>query len=66
MSFDPFSVREPFETGSGKASIYRLSKLQDAGLGQIDKMPFSIRVFSCVRRNRALASLTTSLVRIRM
>ena len=44
MSFDPFSVRDQFETGSGAATIYRLSKLQDAGLGQIDRMPFSIRV----------------------
>ncbi|QDV44179.1 Aconitate hydratase precursor [Stieleria neptunia] len=44
MSFDPFSVRDQFETGSGAATIYRLSKLQDAGLGPIDRMPFSIRV----------------------
>ncbi|MCC9601058.1 aconitate hydratase AcnA [Stieleria sp. JC731] len=44
MSSDPFNVRDQFETGEGKATIYRLSKLQDAGLGQIDRMPFSIRV----------------------
>ena len=44
MSSDPFSVRDQFETGDGKATIYRLSKLQDAGFGQIDRMPFSIRV----------------------
>ncbi|QEF98537.1 Aconitate hydratase precursor [Stieleria maiorica] len=52
MSFDPFSVRDQFETGSGAATIYRLSKLQDAGLGQIDRMPFSIRVLlEAVLRN---------------
>lgn len=44
MSFDPFGVRDQFDTGNGNAAIYRLSKLQDAGLGQIDRMPFSIRV----------------------
>ena len=52
MSFDPFSVRDQFDTGSGQAAIYRLSKLQDAGLGQIDQMPFSIRVLlEAVLRN---------------
>lgn len=52
MSFDPFSVRDQFDTGSGEAVIYRLSKLQDAGLGQIDRMPFSIRVLlEAVLRN---------------
>ena len=44
MSSDPFNVRDQFETGDGKATIFRLSKLQDAGLGAIDRMPFSIRV----------------------
>ena len=44
VSFDPFEVRDQFDTGNGSATIYRLSKLQDAGLGQIDRMPFSIRV----------------------
>jgi aconitate hydratase len=39
-----FSARETFETGSGKAYFYRLSKLQEMGLGNIDKMPFSIKV----------------------
>jgi aconitate hydratase len=39
-----FGAKETFETGSGKAYYYRLSKLQEAGLGNIDKMPFSIKV----------------------
>ncbi|MCO8120730.1 aconitate hydratase AcnA [Stieleria sp. TO1_6] len=52
MSFDPFNARDQFETGNGNAAIYRLSKLQDAGLGPIDRMPFSIRVLlEAVLRN---------------
>ena len=44
MTFDPFNARDTFDTGNGSATLYRLSKLQEAGLGEIDKMPFSIRV----------------------
>ena len=39
-----FDARDTFETGSGKAYYYRLSKLQEDGLGNVDKMPFSIKV----------------------
>ena len=39
-----FNARDTFETGSGKAYYYRLAKLQEDGLGNIDKMPFSIKV----------------------
>jgi aconitate hydratase len=42
--FDPFQARDTFDTGSGKAGIYRLSKLGDAGLGNIATLPYSIRV----------------------
>lgn len=42
--FDPFSARDTFDTGHGEATIYRLSRLQDAGLGDIEHLPFSIRV----------------------
>ena len=44
VSFDPFGARDQFDTGHGTATLYRLSKLQDAGLGEIDRLPFSIRV----------------------
>src|SRR5215813_4536625 len=44
LKTDPFKARDTFETGSGKAGIYRLSKLQDAGLGNITALPYSIRV----------------------
>ncbi|HYF93176.1 MAG TPA: aconitate hydratase AcnA [Symbiobacteriaceae bacterium] len=40
----PFGAKDTFDTGSGMAVIYRLSKLQEAGLVQIDKLPFSIRI----------------------
>jgi aconitate hydratase len=39
-----FGARETFETGSGKAYYYRLSKLQELGHGNIETMPFSIKV----------------------
>jgi aconitate hydratase len=44
LKTDPFQARDTFDTGSGKAGIYRLSKLQDAGLGNIGALPYSIRV----------------------
>ncbi|MHC4403894.1 MAG: aconitate hydratase AcnA [Planctomycetota bacterium] len=41
---DPFDARDSFDTGSGKAGIYRLTRLEDAGLTRIASLPFSIRV----------------------
>ncbi len=41
---DPFAARDEFETGSGRAGIYRLSRLEELGLGKIGELPFSIRV----------------------
>jgi aconitate hydratase len=41
---DPFTARDTFKTGSGTAGIYRLSKLEDAGLGNIAALPYSIRI----------------------
>ena len=51
LKTDPFSARDTFDTGSGKAGIYRLSALEKAGLTKIEKLPFSIRVLleSCLR-----------------
>ncbi len=52
MTADLFGAREQFETGSGKAALYRLETLQKQGLGQIDRLPFSIRVLlEAVLRN---------------
>ncbi len=41
---DPFQARDRFDTGHGKASLYRLSKLESLGLGKIVELPFSIRL----------------------
>ncbi|MGB1926863.1 MAG: aconitate hydratase AcnA, partial [Rubripirellula sp.] len=52
MSFDPFGVRSQFDTGSGQATLYSLQKLEEAGLGNISRLPFSIRVLlEAVLRN---------------
>ncbi|MFW5692579.1 MAG: aconitate hydratase, partial [Thermoguttaceae bacterium] len=49
---DPFSARETFDTGSGPAAIYRLARLEDAGLTKVDQLPYSIRVLlEAVLRN---------------
>ena len=41
---DNFGARGTFDTGHGEAVIYRLSKLAEAGIGHIDKLPFSIKI----------------------
>lgn len=52
MTADFFGARDQFETGSGKAALYRLEALQKQGFGQIDRLPFSIRVLlEAVLRN---------------
>ncbi len=40
---DPFSARDTFASGSGPLGIYRLSRLEDQGLGNIAALPYSIR-----------------------
>ncbi len=51
-TFDPFGARDTFETGNGPAGIYRLAKLTDAGLGDVSRLPYSIRVLlEAVLRN---------------
>ena len=51
-SKDPFNAADKFDTGNGEATLYRLSKLQDAGLGDIDRLPYSIRLLlEAVLRN---------------
>ena len=41
---DPFGARDNFDTGNGNASVYRLSKLEEAGIGKVSSLPYSIRV----------------------
>jgi aconitate hydratase len=42
--YDPFHARDTFDTGAGQAAIYRLTRLEDAGLTRIAVLPYSIRV----------------------
>jgi aconitate hydratase len=39
-----FGARETFDTGSGSAYLYRLGKLEEDGIGQVSRLPFSIKV----------------------
>jgi aconitate hydratase len=41
---DSFGARDRFETGQGKASLFRLSKLESLRLTKIAQLPFSIRI----------------------
>jgi aconitate hydratase len=41
---DYFGAKDTFETGSGPATIYRLSALEQAGITQINRLPYSIRI----------------------
>jgi len=52
VTFDPFGARDTFDTGSGRAVIYRISRLEEAGLGAVSRLPYSIRVLlEAVLRN---------------
>ncbi len=41
---DPFGARDTFDTGNGRAAIYRLSAAGDQGLCRVSALPFSIRL----------------------
>jgi aconitate hydratase len=40
---DPFSARTTFETGSGPASLHRIRALDDAGVTNTSRLPYSLR-----------------------
>lgn len=46
MSFsnNPFGSRRTFDTGSGTGSLFSLAALEAGGIGQISRLPFSIKV----------------------
>jgi aconitate hydratase len=49
---DLFNARDTFETGTGRAAMYRLARLEDAGLLRLSSLPYSIRVLlEAVLRN---------------
>ena len=41
---NPFDARDSFSTGNGTAELYRLSRLEEAGLTKVAELPYSIRV----------------------
>ncbi|MCC6896963.1 MAG: aconitate hydratase AcnA [Anaerolineae bacterium] len=41
---DTFGTRGTLKTANGEATIYRLSKLTEKGIGHVDKLPFSIKI----------------------
>jgi aconitate hydratase len=41
---DPFGARASFESGGGRATIFRLDRLEKAGLGTVSRLPFSLKV----------------------
>ncbi len=64
VTSDPFGARDTFDTGNGTAAIYRLSRLEEAGLGAVSKLPFSIRILlEAVLRNCDGFAVTESDVR---
>ena len=41
---DPFGVRGEIKVGGESYTVYRLPKLQEAGVGNIDRLPFVVRI----------------------
>src|SRR5882757_6451061 len=41
---DSFGTRGTLNTAKGEATIYRLNKLTEKGVGHVDKLPFSIKI----------------------
>ncbi|MEC9072213.1 MAG: aconitase family protein, partial [Myxococcota bacterium] len=48
---DPFGAKTTLETNSGSVNVFRLGALSDAGIGHVDRLPYSIKVLleSCLR-----------------
>lgn len=44
MAYDPFNARATLSTPCGDFTIFRLDALETAGLTQVERLPFSIRV----------------------
>jgi aconitate hydratase len=44
MTFDPFKSRATLKTAAGDVTYFRLGALVEAGLGDVDNLPYSIKV----------------------
>ena len=42
--FDPFRTRDTFTTSKGPVGIYRIDRLEKQGLGEVSRLPYSIRI----------------------
>ena len=42
--YNTFGARAAFDTGSGSVSFYRIGKLQEDGIADVSRLPFSIKV----------------------
>lgn len=61
---DPFGAKSALALPEGEVSYWRLAALEDAGLGAISKLPYSIRVLlEAVLRNRDGFTVTDDHVR---
>ena len=51
MAGDPFSARTTLEAGGQRYTVYRLGALEEAGVGAVSRLPYSIRILleSCLR-----------------
>ncbi len=41
---DVFRTRDSFDTGAGRADLYRLTRLEEQGLGKLSDLPYSVRL----------------------
>ena len=44
-SYDPFGARDTLVTASGPVTLYRLDRLAELGLADLERLPFSIRIW---------------------
>ena len=44
MGTDGLNARSSIQVGEKEYTIYRLGKVEEAGFGKIDRLPFSVRV----------------------
>jgi aconitate hydratase len=52
LLFDPFRARDTFSAPQGKVGIYRIARLSEQGLGDVERLPYSLRILlEAVLRN---------------
>src|SRR5882724_1991652 len=61
---DTFGAKARLQTAAGEVSLFRLQHLADAGVGRLDRLPFSIRILlENALRNNGLPGFTPEVVR---